>query len=93
MVRVHPPLLVARMNERMNKENEMTANAKEIVYCYVDGKGEEQVQTYTAKEQGELIGYSFEEQSVRIWMSNIHGQETVNIPLERVVFVREVETY
>ena len=59
---------------------------KNITYCYVDGSGKEQVNSVS--DNGGDAGYSLDERAARIWMHNDNGQETLIIPLDRVVFIR-----
>ena len=64
---------------------------KSITYCYVDGHGNEQIGDMKEVLEGEQIGYTIEDElTARIWMSADTGQETLIIPLTRLVFIREV---
>ena len=75
----------------------MVVNVKEveISYCYVDGSGQEIVGFMKANvnEEHATIGYEFLNYLVRIWKNSVTGKETLNIPIERVIFVRAVDRY
>ena len=62
---------------------------KRITYCYVDGKGNEQV-NHVSNEKGGRVGYEVDEFTARVWLSGETGSETKVFPLERMVFIREI---
>ena len=61
---------------------------KMITYCYVDGKGNEQI-NHVSNERGGNVGYAVDEFTARVWISGKTGSETQVFPLERMVFIRE----
>ena len=76
----------------MSKEISSPREVKNIDYCFVDGKGDEQVK-HVSDERGGQIGYAIDEHSARIWLSGENGEETSVYPLSRIVFIREVISY
>ena len=76
----------------MPEEMSYPREVKDIDYCFVDGKGDEQV-LHVSSERGGQIGYAIDEHSARIWMSGKNGEETSVFPLSRIVFIREVISY
>jgi hypothetical protein len=73
--------------------------SKMITYCYVDGKGNEQIK-HVSNEKDENncgVGYSVDEYTARIWMSvkresGGYEMETNVFPLSRIVFIRQVDS-
>ena len=63
-----------------------------ITYCYIDGKGGEQVNYVSNERGGGQVGYGIDEYTTRIWINNDNGTETKVFPLSRLVFIRETVT-
>ncbi len=61
-----------------------------ITYCYIDGKGNEQVNHVSNEQGGGQVGYDVDEFTARVWINNENGKETKVFPLSRLVFIRVV---
>lgn len=63
---------------------------REVVYCYINGAGKEEIQKVSTKNENDSVGYNFDTDVLRVWISTDSAEETTYVPLHRVVFVREV---
>jgi len=76
----------------MSKEVQSPREVKDVYYCFIDGKGDEQVR-YVSNDRGGQVGYAVDEHSVRIWISGQNGEETSIYPISRIVLIRETISY
>jgi len=65
---------------------------KIITYCYLDSKKKAQVGYMTNENFTCRVGYSIDDLTARIWISSDTGKETFVIPIDRLIFIREVIT-
>jgi len=65
---------------------------KTITYCYLDSKKKEQVGYMTNENRNQRVGYSIDDLTARIWISGDTCKETFVIPIDRLIFIREVIT-
>ncbi len=70
----------------------MEESMKTITYCYLDSKNKEQVGYMTNENRVQNVGYNIDALTARIWISGDTGKETFVIPIDRLIFIREVIT-
>ena len=63
---------------------------KTITYCYLDSEKQSQVGYMRNETPNSKVGYSIDDLTARIWISGDTGKETFVIPIDRLIFIREV---
>ena len=66
--------------------------SKMITYCFLDSKKREQVGYMTNEDRDQRVGYAIDDVTARIWISGDTGKETFIVPIDRLIFIREVIT-